>query len=76
MGLHLAASLPQLDFDCGLATASLLAADVTDQPLLPINGKIEVRRVEVSDQLLSAHAANQERTEWWRARLERCFKLI
>lgn len=76
MGLHLAASLPQLNFDCGLATASLLAADVTEQPLLPIDGKIEVRRVEVSNQLLNKHAANQERTEWWRARLERCFKLI
>lgn len=76
MGLHLAASLPQLNFDCGLATASLLAADVTDRPLLPSNGKIDVRRVEVSKQLLSTHAADQERTEWWRARLERCFKLI
>lgn len=76
MGAHLAASLPQLNFDCGLATASLLAADVTEQPLLPIDGKIEVRRVEVSRKLLEKYAANQERTEWWLARLERCLKLI
>jgi O-succinylbenzoate synthase len=76
MGALLAASLPQLNFDCGLATASLLAADVTEQPLLPIDGKIEVRRVEVSHELLEKHAANQERTEWWLARLERCLKLI
>ncbi|MEY4639256.1 MAG: hypothetical protein RLY13_254 [Actinomycetota bacterium] len=76
MGAHLAASLPQLNFDCGLATASLLAADVTEQPLLPVDGKIDVRRVEVSNELLQKHAANQERSEWWLARLERCFKLI
>lgn len=76
MGALLAASLPQLNFDCGLATASLLAADVTEQPLLPIDGMIEVRRVEVSHELLEKHAANQERTEWWLARLDRCLKLI
>lgn len=76
MGAHLAASLPQLNFDCGLATASLLAADVTEQPLVPIDGKIEVRRVEVSRELLEKHAADQERTEWWLARRERCLKLI
>src|SRR5664279_1436522 len=29
MGAHLAAAVDPLDFDCGLATASLLAADVT-----------------------------------------------
>jgi len=31
MGLHLAAAMPELDFDCGLGTAALLAADVTDE---------------------------------------------
>ena len=52
MGAHLAAQLPSLDFDCGLGTAALLAADVTDEPLLPVAGAIPVRRVQVSEALL------------------------
>ncbi|MGB4779242.1 o-succinylbenzoate synthase, partial [Microbacterium sp.] len=45
MGVHLAAALPDLDYDCGLGTASLLAADVTTQPLRPASGMLSVRRV-------------------------------
>ncbi|GAB3039430.1 o-succinylbenzoate synthase [Parafrigoribacterium mesophilum] len=73
MGAHLAAVLPSLDFDCGLGTAALLAADVTPQPLLPVAGEIPVRPVEVSDALLDRHAASPERTAWWRERLARCY---
>ena len=76
MGLHLAASIPELDYDCGLATASLLAADVTDQPLLPVDGQLPVRRVVPSNALLAAHAASPDRTNWWLARLERCYELL
>ena len=35
MGAHLAAALPELEFDCGLATAALLAADVTVRAAAP-----------------------------------------
>ncbi|MEO7005497.1 MAG: o-succinylbenzoate synthase [Terrimesophilobacter sp.] len=73
MGAHLAALLPNLDFDCGLGTAALLAADVTGEPLLPVAGEIPVRRVQVSDALVERHAADAERTAWWRARLRRCY---
>lgn len=45
-GIALAAALPQLPHACGLATSSLLAADVTDVPLSVDNGHIRVRRVE------------------------------
>jgi o-succinylbenzoate synthase len=76
MGAHLAAQLPRLDFDCGLGTAALLAADVTDEPLLPVAGAIPVRRVDVSDALLEQHAASAERTAWWRERLERCYAVL
>ncbi|MHB1170980.1 MAG: o-succinylbenzoate synthase [Lacisediminihabitans sp.] len=76
MGLHLAAALPELDYDCGLATAALLAADVTDAPLLPVDGRIPVRRVDVSESLLQEHAAPPERKRWWLARLERCYALL
>jgi O-succinylbenzoate synthase len=76
MGLHLAASIPGLDYDCGLGTAALLAADVVERPLVPESGGIEVRRVEPSAALLDRHAASADRTAWWLARLERCHALL
>lgn len=76
MGLHLAAAIPELEYDCGLATASLLAADVTDDPLLPADGQLRVRRVVPSSRLLAAHAASPARTSWWRERLRRCYDLL
>ncbi|MDJ0336365.1 o-succinylbenzoate synthase [Salinibacterium sp. G-O1] len=76
MGLHLAAAIPELEFDCGLATASLLAVDVTDAPLLSVNGQLDVRRVVPSEALLEAHAASADRTNWWLSRLKRCYELL
>lgn len=76
MGLHLAASIPGLDYDCGLGTAALLAADVVERPLVPESGGIEVRRVEPSAALLDRQAASADRTAWWLARLERCRALL
>ncbi len=76
MGAHLAAAVPELDYDCGLGTAALLAADVTAQPLLPVDGEIPVRRVEVSDELLARFTAAPDRTAWWLERLERCYRLL
>jgi o-succinylbenzoate synthase len=76
MGLHLAAALPELEFDCGLATAALLAADVTDEPLHPHGGLLTVRRVTPSSPLLETHAASAERTEWWIARLRRVYGVL
>jgi O-succinylbenzoate synthase len=72
MGAHLAASVRDLDYDCGLGTASLLAADVTRDPLLPRDGAVDVRRVDPDPALLERYAADEERTAWWIARLERC----
>ncbi len=37
-GLALAAALPELPYACGLATVQLLADDVVDSPLLPVDG--------------------------------------
>jgi O-succinylbenzoate synthase len=76
MGAHLAASLPDLRFDCGLATASLLAGDVTRQPLLPVDGFIDVRRVEIDQQKLDIFEAEDHRIDWWVDRLDRAFKLL
>lgn len=76
MGVALAASLPELDVDCGLGTASLLTADVTGEPLRPEGGMLPVRRVVPDAALLDAHAATPERRDWWLARLERCHAVL
>ena len=77
MGAYLAASIPGvLSYDSGLATAALLAADITAMPLLPTDGAIDVRRIEVDSALLDRHAANAQRTEWWMERLTRVHALL
>ncbi|MWV49036.1 o-succinylbenzoate synthase [Rathayibacter sp. VKM Ac-2803] len=76
MGAALAAALPELPYDCGLGTASLLAADVTAAPLRPVDGSIAVERVDVSEELLERHAVSPERLAWWRARLRDSFALL
>lgn len=76
MGAHLAAAIPELEFDCGLGTASLLAADITGDALRPENGSIPVRRITPDAALLDAHAASDERRDWWLARLARTYALI
>jgi o-succinylbenzoate synthase len=75
MGLHLAASLPSLEFDCGLGTVALLTDDICDQPLIPANGYLDVTRVVPSAQKLAHLEASPERTAWWFERLERCLTL-
>ncbi|MCC5950377.1 MAG: o-succinylbenzoate synthase [Nitriliruptoraceae bacterium] len=53
-GLAFAAALPTLDHACGLGTATLLAADVTDQPLVPEAGALSVRPVGPDPALLTS----------------------
>jgi o-succinylbenzoate synthase len=52
-GTALAAALPELPFACGLATMSLLAGDVTADPLVPDQGELPVRRPVVDPGLLA-----------------------
>ena len=66
-GLALAAALPELPFACGLGTVSLLAADVTRDPLLPVDGMLPVRRVEPDPALC---VADDETRRWWLQRWE------
>jgi len=64
-GVALAAALPELPYACGLATMSLLAGDVTAEPLSESGGALPVRRPAVDADALA---------EWetdpgpWRAR--------
>jgi O-succinylbenzoate synthase len=55
-GVALAAALPDLPYACGLGTGTLLAGDVTNAPLVPANGVIDVRRVEPDAALLDQFA--------------------
>lgn len=55
-GVALAAALSELPFACGLATAPLLAADVTHEPLDPRGGTLPVRPVAASPEMLERYA--------------------
>jgi o-succinylbenzoate synthase len=65
-GVALAAALPELDYACGLATTSLLTADVTSAPLAAAGGALTVRRPAVAAGRLAACAADPGP---WRARV-------
>jgi o-succinylbenzoate synthase len=65
-GVALAAALPELDYACGLATMSLLTADVTGAPLAADGGALPVRRPAVDAERLAACEADPAP---WRARL-------
>lgn len=59
-GVALAAALPELPYACGLGTATLLASDVTDRPLLPRDGHVDVRRVAPEAALLEQHTPDPD----------------
>jgi O-succinylbenzoate synthase len=73
MGAALAAAIPELDYDCGLATVGLLEADVAITPIIAADGSIPVTRVELDEDALTRYAATQDRANWWHGRLERCY---
>lgn len=73
-GAALAASLPSLDFDCGLGTSSLFLDDVADRR--PVDGAIPVDRVTPDAAALQRLAADDDRREWWLARLTRCHAVL
>jgi O-succinylbenzoate synthase len=72
-GLALAAALPELPYACGLGTVSLLAGDVTSDPLVADDGAIRLRDAVPDEDLLTRYAAAENRKEWWLARLGRAY---
>ena len=70
-GLQLAASLPSLDYACGLATGQLLSADIAELPLK--NGELAVHSVSPDAELLAKYAVPVERLTWWQERTKRAF---
>jgi o-succinylbenzoate synthase len=65
-GVALAAALPRLPYACGLATMSLLAGDVTAQPLAETGGELPVRTAVVDPAELARWEVDAAD---WRARL-------
>jgi len=70
MGAYLSASLNS-GYASGLATAALLTDDVTDEPLIPVNGEIPVSRIQMSKRKMDSLRAVADRESWWLNRLKR-----
>lgn len=70
-GLHLAASLPEMNFDCGLGTGSLLSADVAELPI--VNGEIELTEIEPQ---FNGYEVAPDRYEWWKNRVMKTAELL
>ncbi|HEX6255743.1 MAG TPA: o-succinylbenzoate synthase [Euzebyales bacterium] len=69
-GLALAAALPDLPYACGLGTRALLAGDVVDDPLDPVDGALAVRRPVPSPTLRERWAATDAVADAWTRRLD------
>ena len=70
-GLMLAASFKEMNFDCGLGTGSLLAADVSHLPI--VDGKIKISEFEPQ---LDGLDVAPDRFEWWKNRIMRTAELL
>jgi O-succinylbenzoate synthase len=70
-GLALAASFKEMNFDCGLATGSLLSADVGHLPI--VDGEIAISEIEPNFEGLEVSA---ERYEWWKNRIMKTAELL
>lgn len=76
MGAHLAAAVPELEFDCGLGTVALFVQDIAVEPLLPVDGFIPVTRPAVDPARLGALEASADRRDWWLERVRRCYRVV
>ena len=70
-GLQLAASFPEINFDCGLGTGSLLAANVAELPI--VDGQIEITNVEPD---FTGLDVAPDRFEWWKNRVMKTAELV
>jgi O-succinylbenzoate synthase len=70
-GLQLASSFPEMNFDCGLGTGSLLSADVASLPI--VDGEIEITEVEPD---FAGYEVAAERYEWWKNRVMKTAELL
>ena len=72
-GVALAAALPELPYACGLGTMSLLAGDVTAEPLAPVDGALPVRAAAPDPARLAAFETDPAP---WRARISAAARFL
>lgn len=60
-GLLAASLLPELPYACGLGTVALIQGDPTKEPLVTMNGMLEVRRPEPDPDLLERWRPERDR---------------
>ena len=70
-GLALAASFADMNFDCGLATGSLLSSDLAHLPI--VDGEMALSEIEPNYEGLEVSA---ERYEWWNNRIMKTAELL
>ncbi|MBP7902895.1 MAG: hypothetical protein KAZ54_01290, partial [Candidatus Planktophila sp.] len=70
-GLELAASLKELNYDCGLATGALMSLDVANLPIS--DGSIEISELDIK---LDGLEVAPDRYEWWKNRAMRCAEVL
>lgn len=76
VGASLAASLPTLRYGCGLGTVSLMAEDVTDEPLIARDGFMDLRTITPSPQRLERLATDKQTRQWWVERVTACYRVL
>lgn len=76
VGASLAASLPTLKYGCGLGTVSLMAEDVTDEPLIARDGFMDLRAITPSPQRLERLATDEQTRQWWVERVTACYRVL
>lgn len=75
-GLLAASLLHDLPFACGLGTVSLLEGDSTPDPLVPLDGFVDVRRVEPAPLQLKRWAPDRERSKEMLRKLRAAAELL
>lgn len=75
-GLELAASLPKLNYDCGLATGSLISQDLANLPIVGGAIALEGSTIGDLDIKLESLAVAPDRYEWWKNRAMRCAEVL
>ena len=70
-GLELAASIADLQYDCGLATGSLMSVDVAELKI--VDGSIALGDLDIK---LDGLDVAPDRYEWWKNRAMRCAEVL
>lgn len=75
-GVYAAAALPRLELACGLGTGTLFAGNIVDDPLVPEDGWIRVRRPQPDPDLLERYKADRDTSSRLMRRLRQAAELL